>query len=150
MGGPPPSNTLHLVDIPPSSLVPPSLRTASPHPILPPQCVCPSVFLSSVPHPRASSQKYTILVHGVGAEVLADRLVRRLLLPSCRSPRVSVTASLPFATSKSPTLVQQPKVSNTANRVGAEVWDHMGVSAYGSVSGSELLFSGVGSEGGEA
>ena len=55
---------------------------------------------------------------------------------------LGVTTSLCFVASTSPTLVRQPKVFITANGVGAEVQDHTGLGACGSVSG-------VGSEGRE-
>ena len=42
---------------------------------------------------------------------------------------LGVTAAMRFVSFKSPTLVQQLKVSYTANGVGAEVLDHMGHSA---------------------
>ena len=61
----------------------------------------------------------------------------------CVSPPVSlsalfslgVTTSLCFVASTSPTLVRQTKVFITANGVGAEVQDHTGLGACGSVSG---------------
>ena len=49
--------------------------------------------------------------------------------PINRKNNLGATASLRFASSKSPTLVQQHKVSYTANGVGVEVLDHMGARA---------------------
>ena len=91
-GRAPPSNTHFLVGIPPPSLVPSSVCAVSPHLDLPCQRACRSVvFLSCVPHPRASSPKYCILAQGVGAEVQTDGLGRRFSL----SPRPSRHVPLP-------------------------------------------------------